>query len=65
MRDFRENVRKQMIIQRVQRGRVGSEIDITEKEFDAFLQTDESLVELEPELLVRQILVKDLMKLMM
>ena len=34
-----------------------SEIDITEKEFDAFLKTDESLAELEPELLVRQILV--------
>ena len=41
---FRENVRKQMIIQRIQRGRVGSEIDITEKEFAAFLETDESLM---------------------
>ena len=51
-------LKKQMIIQRIQRGKVGSEIDITEKEFDAFLKTDESLAELEPELLVRQILVK-------
>lgn len=58
--DLRENVRKQMIIQRIQRGRVGSEIDITEKEFNAFLATDESLDELEPELLVMQILVKDI-----
>ena len=55
---FRENVRKQMLIQRVQRGKVGSEINITEKEFDAFMETDESLVELEPELFVRQILVR-------
>jgi len=58
--ELRENVRKQMIIQRVQRGRVGSEINITEKEFQAFLVTDESLLALEPELLVRQILVKKL-----
>ena len=58
--DFRENVKKQITIQRVQRGRVGSEIDITEKEFEAFLETNESLSELEPELLVRQILVKDI-----
>jgi len=56
--EFRENVRKQMIIQRIQRGRVQSEISITEKEFDAFLATDESLIELEPQLLVRQILVQ-------
>ena len=58
--ELRENVRKQMIIQRVQRGRVGSEIGITEKEFQAFLATDESLVSLEPELLLKQILVKNL-----
>jgi peptidyl-prolyl cis-trans isomerase SurA len=57
---LRENVKKQMIIQRIQRGRVGSEISITEKEFEAFLATDESLATLEPELLVQQILVKDL-----
>ena len=58
--DFRENVKKQMIVQRIQRGRVGNEIDITEKEFQAFLATDESLISLEPELLVKQILVKTL-----
>ena len=33
---------------------------ITDKEFEAFLKTDESLGVLEPELLVRQILVKDI-----
>lgn len=58
--DFRENVKKQMIVQRIQRGRVGNEIDITEKEFQAFLATDESLTTLEPELLVKQILVQTL-----
>ena len=58
--DFREDVKKQIIIQRIQRGRVGAEINITEKEFEAFLQTDESLLGLEPELLVRQILVKNI-----
>ena len=55
----REDIRKEMRIQRIQRGRVNSTIDITEKEFDAFLATDESLDALQPELLVRQILVKD------
>ena len=56
---LREDMRKEMRIQRVQRGRVDSSIDITEKEFEAFLATDETLTALEPELLVRQILVKD------
>ena len=58
--DFRENVKRQVIIQRIQRGRVGSEINITEKEFLAFLATDESLASLEPELLVQQILVNSI-----
>ena len=58
--DLREGVREEMIIQRIQRGRVGSEINITEKEFAAYLATDESLINLEPELLVRQILVATL-----
>ena len=55
---LREDVKKEMIVQRIQRGRVGSEIDITENEFQAFLATDESLAELQPEILARQILVK-------
>ena len=57
---LREDMRREMRIQRVQRGRVNSNIDITEKEFQAFLATDESLSALQPELLVRQILVKNL-----
>ena len=56
--EVREDVRKEMIIQRVQRGRVNSEIDITEQEFEAFLATDESIKALQPELLVKQILVE-------
>ena len=59
---LRVNVKIEMPIQRIQRGRVGSMINITDKEFDAFLATDESLKELEPELQVRQILVKNLDK---
>lgn len=57
---LREEIRKEMRIQRVQRGRVDSNIDITEKEFEAFLATNETLAALEPELLARQILVKDI-----
>tara|TARA_B100001173_G_scaffold307538_1_gene316286 strand:+ start:17811 stop:19052 length:1242 start_codon:yes stop_codon:yes gene_type:complete len=58
--ELREQMRREMRIQRIQRGRVNSSIDITEKEFEAFLATDESLKSLEPEILVRQILVKDI-----
>ena len=58
--EIRETMRKEMRIQRIQRGRVNQSIEITEKEFEAFLATDESLATLEPEILVRQILVKDL-----
>lgn len=56
----RESMRKEMRIQRVQRGRVNSSIEITENEFKSFLATDETLVMLEAELQVRQILVKDI-----
>jgi len=58
--ELREQMRREMRIQRIQRGRVNSRIDITEIEFEAFLATDESLGALEPELLVRQILVKNI-----
>ena len=59
--ELREQMRREMRIQRIQRGRVNSSIDITEKEFEAFLATDESLKLLEPEILVWQILVKDIL----
>ena len=57
--EVREQMRKEMRVQRIQRGRVNQNIEITEKEFEAFLATDDSLAALEPEILVRQILVKD------
>jgi peptidyl-prolyl cis-trans isomerase SurA len=55
---LREKIRSDMIIQRVQRGRVGNEINITEQEFESFMRTDPSVAQIRPELLVRQILVK-------
>ena len=58
--EFREQLRKELIIQRVQRGKVGSQIVITDQELDAFLETDEAKAQLLPELLLNQILVKDL-----
>jgi len=57
--ELRSQVRKEMIIQRVQRGRVGREVDITEQELDGFLATEGAVKELSPELFVRQILVPD------
>ena len=56
--EFREQIRKELIIQRVQRGKVGGQILITDQELEAFLETDEAKSELLPEVLVKQILVK-------
>ena len=56
---LRSQVRKEMVIQRVQQGRVSQEIDITEQELDGFLQTDAATKELSPELFLRQILVSN------
>ena len=47
-----------MLIQRAQQGRVSSEVSITDKEFEGFLQTDDSIKSLEPEIQLGQILVK-------
>jgi peptidyl-prolyl cis-trans isomerase SurA len=55
---LREKIRNDMIIQRVQRGRVGNEINITEQEFKSFMKTDPAVAQIRPELSVRQILVK-------
>ena len=60
--ELRDQVRKEMIIQRVQRGKVGRQVDITEQELDGFLATEGSVKELSPELFVRQILVEDKIK---
>jgi peptidyl-prolyl cis-trans isomerase SurA len=57
--ELRAQVRKEMIIQRVQRGKVGRQVQITEQELDGFLATEGSVKELSPELFIRQILVSD------
>ena len=58
--DLREDIKNQMLIQRVQQGRVASEIEITDKEFEGFLETNESLESLQPEIQLGQILVKSI-----
>ena len=60
--ELRDQVRKEMIIQRVQRGKVGRQVDITEQELDGFLAIEGSAKELSPELFIRQILVEDKIK---
>ncbi len=55
--EFRNQIRKEMIIQRVQRGKVASSIEITEQELFAFLASEEALDQLYPEYEVAQILV--------
>ena len=52
---IREEVREDMIIQRVQRGVVSNSINITDQEIEGFLATEEAVDQLTPELLVRQI----------
>ena len=57
---LREEIRRDMIIQRVQRGMVGGSINITAQEIEGFLATEEAIAQLTPELLVRQIQVSSL-----
>ena len=57
---LREEIRRDMIIQRVQRGIVGGSINITAQEIEGFLATEEAIAQLTPELLVRQIQVDSL-----
>ena len=57
---LREEIRRDMIIQRVQRGIVGNSINITDQEIRGFLSTEEAISQLTPELLVRQIQVSSL-----
>lgn len=56
--EFRNQIRKEMIIQRVQRGKVASSIEITEQELFAFLASEEAQEQLYPEYEVGQILVQ-------
>ena len=57
---LREEIRRDMIIQRVQRGIVSNSINITDQEIRGFLATEEAISQLTPELLVRQIQVSSL-----
>ena len=57
--ELRSQVRNEMIIQRVQRGKVGREINITEQELDGFLATEGAIKELSPGLFILQILVSN------
>ena len=57
---LREEIRRDMIIQRVQRGIVSGSINITAQEIEGFLATEEAIAHLTPELLVRQIQVSSL-----
>ena len=52
---LREDVRKGLKIQRVQRGRIQNKISITQDEVDNFLQTEEAQNQLTPELKVQQV----------
>ena len=55
---LREDVRKGLKIQRVQRGRIQNKISITQDEVDNFLQTEEAQNQLTPELKVQQVLIR-------
>ena len=56
--DLREEVRKNLKINRVQQGRIQNKIQISKDELDNFLQTEEAQNQLGPELRVRQILIR-------
>jgi peptidyl-prolyl cis-trans isomerase SurA len=56
-RDFRNTVRKEMIIQRVQRGKVGGRVEISEQELENFINSEEGRTKLAEEYNVQQILI--------
>ena len=57
--DLREEVRKNLKINRVQQGRIQNKIQISKDELDNFLETEEAQNQLGPELRVRQILIRN------
>ena len=56
-RDLRESVKKEMILQRVQRGKVGARLNISEQEIDNFLKSEEGQIRLAEEYRLQQILI--------
>jgi len=57
--ELREEVRKNLKINRVQQGRIQNKIQISRDELDNFLNTEEAQNQLGPELKVRQILIRN------
>ena len=56
-KDFRNTVRKEMIIQRVQRGKVGRRVEISEQELENFINSEEGRTKLAEQYNVQQILI--------
>ncbi len=56
-KELRDNLRKEMIMQRVQRGKVGPKIDVSEQEIKNFLNSEEGKNRLAEEYNVQQILI--------
>ena len=54
---FRKTIRKELIIGRVQRGKVGSRVDISEQEIENFINSEEGRTELAEQYDVQHILV--------
>tara|TARA_B100000963_G_scaffold98567_1_gene85141 strand:+ start:1212 stop:2501 length:1290 start_codon:yes stop_codon:yes gene_type:complete len=55
-RAFRDSVRKELIIQRVQRGKVGAKVDISEQELENFINSEEGRTQLAEQYNVQNIL---------
>ena len=55
-RSFRDTIRKELIIQRVQRGKVGAKIDISEQEIENFINSEEGKTQLAEQYNVQHIL---------
>jgi len=56
-KSFRATIKKELIIQRVQRGKVGSRVDISEQEIENFINSEEGRSELAEQYQVQHILV--------
>ena len=54
---FRQTIRKELIIQRVQRGKVGSKVDISEQEIENFINSEAGITELAEQYYVQHILI--------
>ncbi len=55
-RSFRDTIRKELILQRVQRGKVGAKIDISEQELENFINSEEGKTQLAEQYNVQHIL---------